>query len=296
MGAVASASTSNNASKKAAGAAGKASDATIAANERQAQQVRADTTDLRNTSSGALNTINQLYGRTYSKPLSYEEWAAQNPQVVNPPAAPKRKHGGLLGHLKNALDPTEAFKDTGLISRGNTAAATDPGRAGYQEYLNSFQPEVTQGTPDMSAFWASPDYQFTLGEGQKAIDRSLVARGRALSGSGVKEGERYASGLASREFGSYMDRLLQQAGLGSTGIGASAAAGANAVSNIGQAYQNAGAARGSAYMVGGQGMNNAIQGGVSNLLLMRYLQTPGAGGTGMQANNWTTGKPFGSYV
>jgi hypothetical protein len=162
------------------------------------------------------------------------------------------------------------------------------------------QPAATAGTgkPDMSAFFESPDYQFNLQEGQKAVDRSLVSRGRALSGQGVKEGERYASGLASREYGSFMDRLLQQAGLGSTGIGASAAAGANAASNIGQAYQNAGAARGSAYMIGGQGVNNAIQGGVSNLLLMRYLQTPGAAGNGagMQANNWTYGKPFGSYV
>jgi hypothetical protein len=132
------------------------------------------------------------------------------------------------------------------------------------------------GKPDMSAFFESPDYQFNLQEGQKGVDRSLVARGKALSGQGAKEGIRYASGMASREYGSFIDRLYQQAGIGSTGIGASANAGANAASNIGNAYQNAGAARGSAYMAGAAGINNAVQGGVSNLLLMRYLQTPGA--------------------
>jgi hypothetical protein len=34
---------------------------------------------------------------------------------------------------------------------------------------------------------------------------------------------------------------------------------------------NAGNARGSAYMQQGQAVNNAVQGGVSNLLLYKYL-------------------------
>ena len=124
---------------------------------------------------------------------------------------------------------------------------------------------------DMSGFYASPDYNFNLNEGQKAIDRSLAARGQALSGTGVKEGVRYASGMASNQYSSYVDRLLQQAGLGNTGIGASASAGMNAANNIGAAYMNAGNAKASAYLQQGQSVNNAVNGGIQNYMLYKYL-------------------------
>lgn len=136
---------------------------------------------------------------------------------------------------------------------------------------------------DLSAFYASPDYRFNLAEGQGAIDRSAAARGGLLSGAAVKAGQQYASGLASREYGSFVDRLMQSAGLGNTGIGASAAAGANAANNISNAYMTGGLARGNAYAMAGQGINNAVQGGVSNLLLMRYLNNAPTGGAGVQA-------------
>jgi hypothetical protein len=77
--------------------------------------------------------------------------------------------------------------------------------------------QVIPGTataPDMSGFFNSPDYQFNLAEGSKAINNSAAARSGVLSGRAVKEGERYASGLASREFSGFMDRLYQQAGIG----------------------------------------------------------------------------------
>jgi len=127
------------------------------------------------------------------------------------------------------------------------------------------------GTPDMSVFFASPDYQFRLNEGQKAIDRSAAARGGLLSGGAQREGIRYSSNLASGEYGAFVDRLMQQAGLGSTGIGASAAAGANTASNVGNAAIYGGNAKGSAYMQGASAINNSVQGGISNLLLARYL-------------------------
>jgi len=127
--------------------------------------------------------------------------------------------------------------------------------------------------PDMSAFFTSPDYQFNLQEGQKAIDNSAAARGGLLSGAAVKAGERYASGLASREYSSFVDRLMQQAGLGSTGIGMSASAGANASNNISNAYINNGANRANAYLTGANAINNGLQGTASNLLLMKYLGT-----------------------
>lgn len=132
--------------------------------------------------------------------------------------------------------------------------------------------QATNGAPDMSGFFTSPDYQFNLTQGQQAIDRSAAARGGLLSGRAVKEGTRYASGMAAGQYSAYMDRLMQQAGIGSTGIGASAAAGANAANQIGSAALNAGNMRGSAYMAGAEGVNNAFQGAAGNYMLSKYLK------------------------
>lgn len=148
---------------------------------------------------------------------------------------------------------------------------------------------------DSSAFHQDPGYQFALEQGQRSIDNSAAARGGLLSGGAVKAGARFATGLADQQYGSFYDRLLQSAGLGNTGIGASASAGASAAGNIGAAYTNGAAMRGSAYLQGGQAVNGAVQGGVSNLLLSRYLGTSGGGGAGIQAGNGGYGIPTYGY-
>lgn len=141
---------------------------------------------------------------------------------------------------------------------------------------------------DFSDFYESPGYNFRLREGQKAIDRSLAARGMALSGAGVKEGIRYGQGLASDEFGNYWNRLSGLAGTGQTATNTGAMLGANMAGNIGNYMANTGSARANAYMAAGQGINNAVQGGLSNYMLYNYLnpsQTSTAGTSYYQPDN-----------
>lgn len=130
---------------------------------------------------------------------------------------------------------------------------------------------ATGGSPDMSVFFESPDYTFRQSQGEQAINRAAAASGRYNSGAVLKGLDRYNSNLASGEFASFYERLAQQAGLGVTGIGQSAAAGANAANNIGANIVNAGNSRASAYMGAAQGVNSAVQGGISNWYLNRYL-------------------------
>jgi hypothetical protein len=171
--------------------------------------------------------------------------------------------------------------------KGNDAdfsRITDSLTKNIAEY-QAAHPEAAPGTgsraPNQGAFFASPDYQFNLEQGQQGIDRSLAARGRALSGAGVKEGTRFASGMASREYGSFVDRLLQAAGLGTTGTTLSAQAGMQSAGQIGAAQINAGNNRASAYMSGAEGINSAVQGGISNYMLYQYLnKKPAAVGAG----------------
>lgn len=236
--------------KKSAKAAQQASDAATAEQQRQFDLIRADTAPYRQVGVDALNAIQRLYGRA---PVG----ASSAPSAVGPADARTVWLSGPYG----GRIPVE------IPGQPGEPAVASPG------------PPAT-GRPDLSVFFESPDYQFNLAEGQKAIDRSLAARGRALSGAGVREGIRYASGLASQEFGNFYNRLASQAGLGQTAVGTSASAGMQTAANIGNAAMNAGNVRASAYMAGAQGVNSAIQGGIGNLLLMRYLSggmTPGGG-------------------
>jgi hypothetical protein len=158
------------------------------------------------------------------------------------------------------------------------AAGEVAGRDAYQRYVDDFRaanPANLGGAPDLSVFTASPDYQFNLSQGMESIRRQAAAGGGRFSGNTLAAGADYASGLASREYGAFVDRLLQQAGIGSTGIGASAAAGANAANNISAAHINAGNARASGIMAGAAGVNSALQGGLSNLLYARYAPQQG---------------------
>jgi hypothetical protein len=134
------------------------------------------------------------------------------------------------------------------------------------------------GTPDMSGFFTSPDYTFNLQQGQRAIDNSLVARGRGLSGAEIKASTGYAQGLASSQYSDYVNRLMAQAGLGQTGVNTStqaglATAGSDAAARANQtnALTAAANARASAYGNMAAGVNNSVQGGVGNYLLLKYL-------------------------
>lgn len=266
-------------SKRAAGAAQRGADAATAESGRQFDLVRSDTAGLRRTQTSALDQLARLMGWAPASSAAGDE-RAQQPVLVGDtelPAGTTTKsvgggwyevlfNGQRIGTLRPGGANGQFINDTGADINALFEQQRQAGQA---------QTASATGRPDMSAFTESPDYQFNLQQGQQAVDRSLAARGRALSGAGVKEGERFASGLASREYGSFVDRLLAAAGLGTTGVTTSANAGMTSAGQIGAAQIGAGNTRASAYMTGAEGINNSIQGGISGFLLNRYL---GSGG------------------
>jgi len=66
----------------------------------------------------------------------------------------------------------------------------------------------------MSNFLQSPGYQFRLSEGMRSIEKSQAARGNLLSGGAMKELGSFSQGLASDEYGNYLNSLFQTAGMG----------------------------------------------------------------------------------
>ena len=127
------------------------------------------------------------------------------------------------------------------------------------------------GKADFSSFSTSPDFQFNLGQGQDAINRSAAAHGGLLSGAAVKAGETYATGLANQNFGDYVSRLSGIAGAGQAATNATQAAGTNMANQNSGALMSAGNARASAYGDIGQTIGGTANGLASNYLLYKYL-------------------------
>jgi len=110
--------------------------------------------------------------------------------------------------------------------------------------------------------YMDPSYQFRLGEGMKALERTAAARGGLLSGSAMREAQRYGQGLASTEYTNAYNRLASMANLGQTVSQQLGTAGMNAASNIGAGMGAAAQARASGYM----GPANALTGGLQSYL------------------------------
>jgi hypothetical protein len=121
----------------------------------------------------------------------------------------------------------------------------------------------------MDKFQADPGYAFRMSEGMKALERSAAARGGLLSGSNLKNTQRFGQDLASQEYQNAFNRYQAErtgtlnpyaslAGVAQSSantLGTQAGQYGNAVaSNI----MGAGNAQASGYM----GQANAIAGGV----------------------------------
>lgn len=129
---------------------------------------------------------------------------------------------------------------------------------------------------DMSGFYESPDYQFNLSQGLGGIDRGAAARGSLFSGGTDADRIRFASGLASQEYGNFFSRLQQSAGMGQNAAVGAGNFGQQAAQSQGQNLLGAAGARASAY--GAQ--SDAVTGGINNLV----------GLLGMQRGNSTYGQ------
>lgn len=277
-GAVIGGATSLIGADKAADASKDATALSVAEQRRQYDQSRADFAPYREVGSGALTSLADIYGvarpsidaqlprpggtQSMGQPLSSKavmnivDEVTRNPGNYTTPAqlqALYRRYPGGEQQIYDALANAQAgpFK-VGAPGTTGTAPAGPVDRTG--------------------GFTASPGYQFRLSEGTKAIQRSAAARGKLFSGDALKAVEGYAQGVASDEFARHVAGLQSLAGVGQSATNSSAAAGTNAANNISQAYMQNGANIGSSYMAAAGGVNNAVQGGISNWLLSRYLK------------------------
>lgn len=151
------------------------------------------------------------------------------------------------------------------------------GALGQMQALNS---------GDFSQFYSSPDYTYAREQGLGAIDSRAAARGGLFGGGNTRDAMKFASGLASQNYGNFYSRLQSMSGQGQTTASGLGTLGAEMASNIGAQYNNIGQARASSYQQ--QGDNWGQMAGVAGNAFGNWYQnnrTQNPGGTGWYMGN-----------
>lgn len=263
-------------------------------------QSRADQLPMINARNQALPLFMQLLG--INMPAATTAQAGTGGVQMNVTGARRNDRGwtehfqdqlGIPGVGRISSNPIKAFGDTlrtpfrNFADWDGSAMADDPGSLSftYDEAGNvvGSQPSATT-VPAPSAQFdpgalqrliaATPGYQFRLGEGIKATERSAAARGGLNSGATLRALQRYGEGLAASEFGDFANRLASIIGIGQSAATTAGGWGNQVGGNIGQNLANIGQARGSSYANQANIWGNAI-GGAANSLGQYMQNRPG---------------------
>lgn len=138
----------------------------------------------------------------------------------------------------------------------------------------------------------SPGYQFRLGEGLKALERSAAARGTLLTGGTLKGLERYAQDYASNEYGNRVNQLMDLSRLGLAGAGGTSSVLQNQAAAMGNLVTDQGNARAAGTIGIGNAWNQGL-GSAANAVQQYYLYNL-LGGGGGSGGGGTGNLPFGT--
>lgn len=257
VGTIGAAAIGANAAGNAADAAASGANQANALSNSQFQQTRADLAPWRTTGAGALNQLASLFGLPTT---SSDQFTASQPVTVGDSQLPP---GTQLVPAGNGwYDVTLNGQNLGVLrpggANGRFVSNGTPIPASNQPTASGGA--TPAGAPNMNAFFTSPGYDFRRTEGMRGIERTAAARGGAFSGNALRALTDFNSGLASGEFGQYVNQLAGIAGTGQTATNQTAVLGANNAANMGQNALYAGNARASGIENQGNIYGQAING------------------------------------
>jgi hypothetical protein len=277
---VASGVLANKGANAQANAVKDASAAAVAEQQRQYDLNRQDLAPWRNSGGAANSKLAYLMGVGPQYPGAQPTQPGQAGGGYAPqPQRDMSQYGGAGSRLAQySMSPDrEVMYDSGYQPDSSmvTAPSTDQGYnpADYGSLLKDFS---------AADFQNDPGYEFRLGEGSKALQRSAAAKGQLFSGGTLKDLTQYNQNFASNEYGNAynrfntnkLNRYNMLAGLSQGGQQAAnntVQAGTNAANNISNITLNAGEQIGNARASGYAGWSNAINSGVGGALSAYYL-------------------------
>ena len=200
------------------------------------------------------------------------------------------------GAVQGGADAANALSEK-TIQEARDSSARD--RAVYQPYVDYGGTGLGRysdllgingadaATAARQGFQASPGYQYQLEQGLRAVDAGAASRGMLRSGATIKAEQTLGANLANQDFGNYLGRLNNLAGVGLQAAGGQADTTRtfNALlgsQSSGQQQTTVGAAQNQASIYGntGQQIGDALGGAVKNGLYAYANGGFGGGGGG----------------
>lgn len=134
----------------------------------------------------------------------------------------------------------------------------------------------------LASFEASPDYNFRMSEGLKAVNQNRATAGLLKSGSALRGVSDYAQNTAAGEYGDWWNRQSGLAGIGQTANSANQQAGSQYANNSQNALMNNAGTQGSSYIAQANAWSQGVGGAGGALAwgLNNYPFGGGAAGTG----------------
>jgi hypothetical protein len=182
-------------------------------------------------------------------------------------SAANRATDAQTGMFERQVELQAPFREAGLKGQNRLlellGLSEDKTAQGFGKYASA------EFTPEMFSQGRDPGYAFRMAEGMKALERSAASRGGLLSGSNLKNTQRFGQNLASQEYQNAFNRY-QAERTGTLNPYASLAgvaqSSANTLGTQAGQYGNAMASNiigaGNAQASGYMGGANAIAGGV----------------------------------
>jgi hypothetical protein len=197
--------------------------------------------------------------------------------------------------------------------QGAAGAATDLARGQYTDTVERNQPYLQAGNDalallqqklptlnagyDPSKLTSEPGYQFGLQQGQQALERSLAARGRGVSGAALKAASEFGTNYGTTKLNDAFSRdqqakqqsfgqLQSLAGLGQASANQTAYYGQQMANNAGKNLMGAADSAGANDIAQGNIWSGLINQGVS------MYNNSGGGGGGFTANTGGSGSVY----
>ena len=179
--------------------------------------------------------------------------------------------GSIIGAVVGGIMQNKAANKGAKATQDATAASIAEQQREYDQTRKDQLPWLNAGggavgrlsqasTGDMSSFYNSPDYQYTLDQSIKGADRSAAARGGLYSGGHQSDLMSLAHGLAASEYGNWWNRQAGLAGVGQAAASGLGSLGMQMANNNSMSLRDLGQARASAYQQQGQNYSDLANG------------------------------------
>ena len=260
VGSVASAAIGSSAASKAANASAQAADKSAQVQKDIYNQNAATLSPYVQAGIPATGQINALLGLTPNQ----TDWAAY---VQNQPEVLNYYNQNVAGNGQTLADFGQMHYNTWGKQNGIdlTPYTTNPAQQAFDQYRNS------------------TGYDFRVKQGMDAVNSGYAGRGAIKSGAALKAVNDYGQGMASQEFGNYLNALGNQQALGMSAGSALTGVGQNYANSLGNIYQQNGANQANAALT----KASAISGGINGLANITGSILGGGSSGGLASPSYT---------